>query len=283
MGLFAMIRAWLITALLALFGAESALAASKGTLVIRSPQKGATVTVNGLAAGKTPLKAMKLRPGKYKIEISRLGFMTYRKTVRVAEGETRLVKAPLRAVAGVVVLQSNVPGAEVLVKGENVGTVDAPIEIGIGRVELQIIAPGYEVLSLAVEGLPGRWLKRKVRLVAASGGLELDALALDMPSDEPAELSLDLELDMPSEGDTAPELVLDLEPEPEQSGAADIAAQAVAPMPGVNGSVAASGQWYTNPWVWTGTGAVIVSAVVTGILMTQRPAASPYDAVIQLD
>ena len=61
--------------------------------MIRSPQKGATVTVNGLAAGKTPLKAMKLRPGKYKIEISRLGFMTYRKTVRVAEGETRLVKA----------------------------------------------------------------------------------------------------------------------------------------------------------------------------------------------
>ena len=54
-------------------------------------------------------------------------------------------------------------------------------------------------------------------------------------------------------------------------------------MPGVDGSVAASGQWYTNPWVWTGTGAVIVSAVVTGILMTQRPAASPYDAVIQLD
>ena len=130
-----MMRAWLITALLALLGAESALAASKGTLVIRSPQKNATVTINGLAAGKTPLKAMKLRPGKYKIEISRLGFMTYRKTVRVAEGETRLVKVPLRAVAGVVVLQSNVPGAEVLVKGENVGTVDAPIEIGIGRVD----------------------------------------------------------------------------------------------------------------------------------------------------
>ena len=39
MGLFAMMRAWLITALLALLGAESALAASKGTLVIRSPQK----------------------------------------------------------------------------------------------------------------------------------------------------------------------------------------------------------------------------------------------------
>ena len=88
---------------------------------------------------------------------------------------------------------------------------------------------------------------------------------------------------MPSEGDTAPELVLDLESEPEQSTAPDIAAQAVAPMPGVDGSVATSGQWYTNPWIWTGTGAVIVSAVVTGILMNQRPAASPYDAVIQLD
>ena len=42
MGLFAMMRAWLVTALL-VSGAESALAASKGTLVIRSPQKGATV------------------------------------------------------------------------------------------------------------------------------------------------------------------------------------------------------------------------------------------------
>ena len=44
------------------------------------------------------------------------------------------------------------PGAEVLVKGENVGTGGYADEIGIGRVELQIIAPGYEVLSLAVEG-----------------------------------------------------------------------------------------------------------------------------------
>ena len=61
------------------------------------------------------------------------------------------------------------------------------------------------VMSFVGSRAPG-WLKRKVRLVAASGGLGFDALALDMPSDEPAELSLDLELDMPSEGDTAPEL-----------------------------------------------------------------------------
>ena len=282
MGLLKMTRVVLMVLMALGLWSESALAASKGTLVLRSPVKGAEVLVNGLSAGKTPLRSMKLRPGKYKIEVSRLGFMTFRKSVQVRAGETTLRKTPLRAVAGVVQLTSNVPGAEVLVKGENVGTVEAPIEIGIGRVELQVIAPGYEVLSLTVDGLPGKWMKRRVTLVAASGGLELDSLTLDMPGEDPAELSLDLELDMPA---AEPELALDLEPELEPTPAPkqDIAAQAVAPMPGVDDSVAASGQWYTNPWVWTGTGAVIVSAVVTGILMTQRPAASPYDAVIQLD
>lgn len=280
-----MMRLFIIALLSLGLWSENAMAASKGTLVIRCPEKGADVLVNGLSAGKTPLRAMNLRPGSYKIEVSRLGFMTYRKTIQVQAGETSLLKAPLRAVAGVVQLSSNVPGAQVLVKGENVGTVDAPIEIGIGRVELQIIAPGYEVLSLTVDGLPGQWLKRKVTLVAASGSLELDTLTLDMPMEEPAELSLDLELDMPASESAAPELALDLEPELEPAPAPkqDIAAQAMAPMPKVDGAVAESGQWYTNPWIWTGTGAVIVSAVVTGILMTQRPEASPYDAVIQLD
>ena len=262
---------------------EGTIAKRNSKLYMIDPEKGAKVLINGLPAGTTPVRAMKLRAGKYKIEVSRLGFMTYRKSIQVKAGETSLLKTPLRAVAGVVQLSSNVPGAEVLVKGENVGTVDAPIEIGIGRVELQIIAPGYEVFSLKVDGLPGKWVKRKVTLVAASGGLELDTLALDMPMEEPAELSLDLELDMGAEADGTPELALDLEPEPAPKPKQDIAAQAMAPMPKVDGSVSESGQWYTNPWVWTGTGAVIVSAVVTGILMTQRPEASPYDAVIQLD
>ena len=203
MGLFAMMRAWLITALLALLGTESALAASKGTLVIRSPQ-GASVTVNGLAAGKTPLKAMKLRPGKYKIEISRLGFMTYRKTVRVAEGETRLVKAR-HAVAGVVVLQSNVPGAEVLVKAR----MSEP------WMYWRLVSGGSSCRSSHLVMRSSRWqwkgsrgggLSARFAWLRRLAGLLLDALALDMPSDEPAELSLDLELDMPSEGDTAPEL-----------------------------------------------------------------------------
>ena len=251
--------------------------AAKGTLVVRSSVRGAQVLLNGLDAGVTPLKAMKLRPGKYRVEIKRLGFMPFRKRVKVTSGSTSMVKATLRPVAGVVQIRSNVPGAQVMVAGEDVGTVDSPIEIGIGQVELQIIAPGYEVLSFKVDAVPGKWVTRRVTLVAASGGLELDTLELD-PGGGGMELNLELE------PDPAPaiELELDLSPtEPEPK--ADVAASAVTPMPAVDGTVSESGQWYTNPWIWTGTGAVIVSAVVTGILMTQRPDASPYDAVIQLD
>ena len=171
---------------------------------------------------------MKLRPGKYKIEISRLGFMTYRKTVRVVLRARRVMKA-YRAVAGVVVLQSNVPGAEVLVKGENVGTVDAPIEIGIGRVERRsshLVMRSSRWQWKGSRGLSARfaWLRRLAGLSSMRWPSICQATS--------RLLSLDLELDMPSEGDTAPELVLDLEPEPEQSAAPDIAAQAVAPIPG---------------------------------------------------
>ena len=47
--------------------------ASKGTLVIRSPQR-CHGNRQWIAAGKTPLKAMKLRPGKYRVRFHAWAF-----------------------------------------------------------------------------------------------------------------------------------------------------------------------------------------------------------------
>jgi serine/threonine-protein kinase len=69
-----------------------------GTADVLSTPPGATVSVDGRPAGKTPLAGLRLRPGKRRLEIALEGHETWRGTVDVAAGEPGRVEVRLKAI-----------------------------------------------------------------------------------------------------------------------------------------------------------------------------------------
>jgi protein TonB len=69
-----------------------------GTADVLSTPPGATVSVDGRPAGKTPLTGLRLRPGKRRLEVALEGHETWKGTVDVAAGEPGRVDVRLKAV-----------------------------------------------------------------------------------------------------------------------------------------------------------------------------------------
>jgi protein TonB len=70
-----------------------------GTADVLSTPPGATVSVDGRPAGRTPLAGLRLRPGKRRLEIALEGHETWKGTVDVAAGEPGRVEVRLKVVA----------------------------------------------------------------------------------------------------------------------------------------------------------------------------------------
>ena len=72
-------------------------APASGTADVLSTPPGASVRVDGRPAGVTPLSALKLKPGKHRIEVALEGHETWAGTVDVAPGESGRVEVRLSA------------------------------------------------------------------------------------------------------------------------------------------------------------------------------------------
>ncbi len=73
--------------------------ANTGSLTIRSDPAGATVALNGIEAGITPLDVA-VPPGVYLVRITKAGFVPFSHVVQVAAGVPTNVPAPLEALDG---------------------------------------------------------------------------------------------------------------------------------------------------------------------------------------
>ena len=69
-------------------------------LSIASNVRGATVTLNGVPSGTTPLEALKIPPGPYAIEVSKPGFESWTLEVELGESATTTLRATLDPAPG---------------------------------------------------------------------------------------------------------------------------------------------------------------------------------------
>jgi len=125
-----------------------------GTLDIRSDVADADVFLNGERVGKAPYKATGLTPGKYSVKVEKAGYTTFEKRVDLGTKQ-QVVRAKLAAALATLRVQANVPGAKVVLDGEERGTT--PLELSNvppGRHEIVVSAEGYETRTetLEVEG-----------------------------------------------------------------------------------------------------------------------------------
>ncbi len=123
-----------------------------GLLQVRTePPLAADVTVDGKAAGRTPLVDFELAAGIHRIAVAAPRFQTWEGILEVDGGGTRqVVDARLLPGWAVVTVTSVPAGAAVLADGSRLGTTPATIELMPGNRTLTLELDGFKTLTRAL-------------------------------------------------------------------------------------------------------------------------------------
>ncbi len=154
--------------------------------------------IDGIERATSPFAdPITVAAGRRRVEVRADSFLPFRREVIVAGGvevelSVELVRAP--AQSGVIIVELDVPGAEITLDGEAVGTspLDRPIVADPGRHVLEAARPGYETAGRVVEVELGEFLTVEISLTRrADLPRELSGrLELRIPEDD-AEVFLD--------------------------------------------------------------------------------------------
>lgn len=145
--------------------------AAKGKIVVEANVKGGSITIDGKSkpAWQTP-HMFSLPKGTYQVAISKSGYSTWFKDIRVNAGSERWIVAHLRAPRGVVVIDTQPPGMQVYIDGKSYGPSEVEASLSVGRHTYKVIPPGGErPLTGTFVLKPGTVLTRKIRWLPAGG------------------------------------------------------------------------------------------------------------------
>lgn len=142
----------LLLAALLLAGTGVEAAPKKGRIAITSEPAGAPVFMNGIPKGQTPLKIPGLGAGEYLIELRKQGYDRAYEKVGVLEGQEVEVHLQLEKSTGLLLVDSNPSGSEIVIQRESKGTTPALItDLPLGEYEIEIRAAGLPPQMVKVE------------------------------------------------------------------------------------------------------------------------------------
>jgi len=144
---------FLALALLPQSGCERAADIPTGELYVMTQPSGATVLLNGQALGTTPLN-QRVPAGKHVVSIRRDGFLPERFTLDMAAGERVVREVTLRPQLGLVVIDSDPPGAAVSIGGVFQGNTPLAlhnIRLGTHRARLVLLGFNEKEVEFSVE------------------------------------------------------------------------------------------------------------------------------------
>ena len=114
-----------------------------GTIVFNSTPVEASVVINGVYKGSTPLVLAGVEPGTYTVTLSHFGYRKFSTPVKVESGATSEVTATLVQETGSLAVNTSPAGAKLTLDGSNAG---------ISPVTLTNIAVGNHTLTVDKEG-----------------------------------------------------------------------------------------------------------------------------------
>lgn len=122
-----------------------------GSLYVVSTPSGASIYLDTIYEGRTPMTITHLAAGKHSLELDLTGYYDWRSTVSVPSGGTNTVSATMQpmpsSTVGWVYVSSSPGGAEVTLDGRAVGQTPAA-----GSLKLNNIAAGSHTVSLSLAG-----------------------------------------------------------------------------------------------------------------------------------
>lgn len=146
-------------------------AVAKGKIILESNVNGGAITIDGRnePSWQTPHE-FSLPPGSYRISISKSGYSTWFRDVRVASGRKRWIVAHLHAPRGVVVIDTVPPGMQVYIDGKSYGPSEVEASLSVGRHTYEVVPLGGRKPVTGTFVLkPGAILTRKIRWFSDGG------------------------------------------------------------------------------------------------------------------
>jgi formylglycine-generating enzyme required for sulfatase activity len=126
-----------------------------GRLVLTSEPAGATVSIDDVYRGQTPLD-VELTPGvDHRISLSKGGFETTSNTLRVESGRTRELHVSLDARYGEVEIRAAPADAELLVDGDSRGSANQTLRLTATAHEIEIRKEGFASHRQSLTPRPG--------------------------------------------------------------------------------------------------------------------------------
>lgn len=207
------------------------LAPSKGELLVKLavPNRRAKLTIDDLDEQGAPWAPRSLPVGEHQVTVKALGFAPWSKKVTVTANKTTEVAASLEPVAAVLLVSSDVPGAEVWLNGKSQGSAPVEVEAPVGTAEVAVRKEGYREAAQTLKVVAGKEYPLAVRLQPA-------AVAVASPTPP-------VESDRPLETSLTPVASTDV-------------------TPGVTDTVETSPPIYQRWWFWTGV-AVVAAGIAT--------------------
>ena len=143
-----------------------------GALVLTTVPDGASVLIDNVYRGSTPLTLGALEPGTYGVTFSRYGYAKLSTAVRVESGKTTEVSGVLLPSTGLLDVTTSPPGAWILLDSNNTGATPILISnITVGNHTLTAGKEGYVTTEQSVTVLENRTTQVSIILVPASPSL----------------------------------------------------------------------------------------------------------------
>ena len=166
-----------------------------GTLELRSEPAGAAVQINGQFRGQTPLSLVLVSDRDYQLALSKAGYESATRTVRVEGGRATRLSVSLPEELGTVFITANPPGSTLTVNGRASGSATQRLTLQTVPQALEIAQPGYETWKGSVtpqRGVPKRLdvtlktlgdaLKERARAMTTPGGQKLALIYIATPA-----------------------------------------------------------------------------------------------------
>jgi hypothetical protein len=151
--------------LLLLFSAGGLAAVpGKGSIAVAASPEGVQVFLNGTAQGKAPVRISGLEPGEYRIELRKAGHDRIYKRVGLLDGQVVDLDLRLKKTTGLLLVDSDPGGADVVIRDEVVGTTPALItDLPLGSYQIGIRATGLPPRLVNVELVDRKPVRAYVR------------------------------------------------------------------------------------------------------------------------
>ncbi|MBK8013661.1 MAG: PEGA domain-containing protein [Deltaproteobacteria bacterium] len=133
---------------------EKALVRQTGTLIVSSKPAGATVELDGLTVGATPLQKPGLLAGKARVRLSLDGYEVAERDVLIRGNAPTTMSFSLQARMARISVLSN-PDADVQLNDRSVGRTPVDLDVRPGDVRLRLTATGHEPSLQSIQVAPG--------------------------------------------------------------------------------------------------------------------------------